>query len=307
MHEAYGDKAPESNESNDINMKDKFSSGLASLVFGKPEIAAHGLMSAMGMRTEDEHCNFMSRVQMMTEGLEVEIEAFGHPNLIVYKDYILYEIAQSHTRLPGCKKMQDVGHEGMTFDDFCSHPCVLGAHLLPVHVFALRFYTTNAYPFLNAPMREQSGNYHPLPATMYYVAEGLKRLRAVFTHHGTAGAQEVQPFWRGLHSRIIPDSFFKDGGTELACMSATNSKSVAYNFSQSGKCPILFEFVPGSFMECAPMINFLSLYPEENEALFPPLTYIEPIDCKMLHLTSGNKKKGKVASVPTIICSIHCA
>ena len=62
----------------------------------------------------------------------------------------------------------------------------------------------------------------------------------------------------------------------MACMSTTVSRKVAESFADS-KCPLLFQLTSRSFMSHAADISFLSVYPEEKESLFPPLTYLRPI------------------------------
>lgn len=62
----------------------------------------------------------------------------------------------------------------------------------------------------------------------------------------------------------------------MACMSTTSSRKVAEDFAWS-KCPLLFKFVSKSFMSHGADIGFLSVYPNEKEVLFPPLTYLRPV------------------------------
>ena len=59
------------------------------------------------------------------------------------------------------------------------------------------------------------------------------------------------------------------GGTEFACMSTTASKEVAISFAKS-KCPLIFKYVTKNFMSRGADISFLSVYPDEAEALHPP-------------------------------------
>jgi hypothetical protein len=50
-------------------------------------------------------------------------------------------------------------------------------------VVALRFYTTFAYYYMNAPLRDDErfakGDPCPLPVTTYFAMEGIKKLRAL--------------------------------------------------------------------------------------------------------------------------------
>eukprot|EP00966_Prymnesium_polylepis_P151910 3509245-Prymnesium_polylepis.1 len=67
----------------------------------------------------------------------------------------------------------------------------------------------------------------------------------------------------------------KPGGTELAPMSTTSSLKVAMRFSASAGQSVLLRLRTNSFIQRS-QIRFLSVYPEENEYLFPPLTYLQP-------------------------------
>ena len=52
------------------------------------------------------------------------------------------------------------------------------------------------------------------------------------------------------------------------------------NFANS-QLPLIFKFVTRNFMSRGADIAFLSVYPAEQEALYPPLTYLSPVDMKM--------------------------
>ena len=62
----------------------------------------------------------------------------------------------------------------------------------------------------------------------------------------------------------------------MGCMSTTSSRDVAKDFAASD-CPLLFKFMSRSFMSHGADISFLSVYPEEREVLYPPLTFLRPI------------------------------
>ena len=70
----------------------------------------------------------------------------------------------------------------MRFADFVSHEKARKAGLSRAHVLALRLYTTEAFRIINNPLRDQEryrkGKPHPLPATVVFLREGIKRLRA---------------------------------------------------------------------------------------------------------------------------------
>jgi len=87
----------------------------------------------------------------------------------------------------------------MRLKDFASLPIARRGMLEEAHVVALRLYSTSAFTVLNGPMRNlktrldargvrvpreppQLAAPHPLPVTMAFIYEGLKRLRAVNAH-----------------------------------------------------------------------------------------------------------------------------
>ena len=62
-------------------------------------------------------------------------------------------------------------------------------------------------------------------------------------------------------------------------MSTTSSKTVAADFAKESKTsPLLFKLLSHDFMSHGADISFLSVFPEEKEILYPPLTYLCPIN-----------------------------
>ena len=53
-----------------------------------------------------------------------------------------------------------------------------------------------------------------------------------------------------------------------------------HNFAASA-LPLVFRFVTKDFMTRGADISFLSVYPTEQEALYPPLTYLRCLEMKM--------------------------
>jgi hypothetical protein len=77
----------------------------------------------------------------------------------------------------------------------------------------------------------------------------------------------------------VAEEFLKQGGTEMACMSTTETQTVARTFAKVGEVdhPLLLKVQSTSLMDCGADIGWLSMYPEEKEVLFPPLTYLLPV------------------------------
>ena len=70
--------------------------------------------------------------------------------------------------------------------------------------------------------------------------------------------------------------FLKNGGTEFACLSTSASRDVAWGFAQSD-LPLIFKFESKDFSSRGADIAFLSVYPNEREFLYPPLTFLRPV------------------------------
>ena len=168
----------------------------------------------------------------------------------------------------------DLGHGGKTLADFVNHEYSRLAQLLRPHVLALRMYTSSSYPCFNRPLRERQKP-HPFAMAVYYLADGLKKLRAVAAQIDPAGFTQEVVLWRGMQDLTLDqDEFTTKGGTELAPMSTSRSKSVAFKYASS-RAPLVFKYkTRGLGRGCS--IGYLSLYPKEEEYLYPPLTYLLP-------------------------------
>jgi hypothetical protein len=80
-----------------------------------------------------------------------------------------------HLVLGGITLERERHRTGMTLEDFAKHPICVLAGLSLWHVFALRAYTTDAYPWFNDPMRMRTKP-HPIMFTMYFLDQALKML-----------------------------------------------------------------------------------------------------------------------------------
>jgi hypothetical protein len=168
----------------------------------------------------------------------------------------------------------------MTLADFVAAPNSREAELEEAHVLALRLYTTRAYLLINIPLRDgrhKKGEAHPLPVTVAFLAEAIRRLRAIGAKQANAHSPVI--LYRGLKIKnsTVPPAFFKEGGTEYAPMSTTNDLSVAVQYSlNTSRSSVLLRMVTKSFIERGADISYLSAFPGEAEVLFPPLTYLKP-------------------------------
>ena len=109
------------------------------------------------------------------------------------------------------------------------------------------------------------------------LTEAIKKLRAVpAAVHGSGGEGSVVELWRGLRDAVVPEEFIDGGGTENAPMSTTRSLEVAMRYSASAM-PMLMRLKVGTFMQLGADLGFVSAFPDENEVLYPPLTYLQSV------------------------------
>ena len=247
------------------------------MIVGKPVTAARGIWAALGIEQSGKRCT-----SIMSDGVAEITREFsklsGHCDAgdIARFDYIFNQAAVLLVQDNGIKR--DTGNEGMMLGDFVKQPDARKAQLTKAHVLALRLYTSNSYGRINWPLREgcSEESPHPYAATTFYIHDAITKLRAARADDATA----VRSFWRGLTDMTVSEEFMKQGGTEMACMSTTEDLSVARtNFAKVGEVanPLLLKVECTSHMDCGADIQWVSMYPEEKEVLFPPLTYLRTV------------------------------
>ena len=126
-------------------------------------------------------------------------------------DYILNQHSSEQEFHNG---IRDKGRDAVTLSYFVNHERAAIAGLSEAHVIALRLYTTHAFKYINTPLRRSSDSSepHPLPVTVSFISEGIKKLRAV-----QAAAGGVPPtLWRGMRNMQASGAFLEhhQGGTE---------------------------------------------------------------------------------------------
>ena len=165
----------------------------------------------------------------------------------------------------------DAGHDGMTASDFQSLEISVAAGLQLHHVVSLRLYTSNSYPLFNKAMRLGTKP-HPIRVTLYVLDEALKKMRKVEARQNPATYNQTQYLWRGMKDVDLDlDQFKVLGGTELAPMSTTSTRSVAEAFATGDTRGLIFRYTTRGHSKGV-RIDFLSLFPKEEEYLYPPLT-----------------------------------
>ena len=100
--------------------------------------------------------------------------------------------------------------------------------------------------------------------------EAIKKLRDV-------EGESVVTLWRGLKNMDVKldSTFLRLGGVEISSMSTTYSLKTALFYSHSRQS-VIFRIVTRSFMERGANLEWISVFPGEEECLFPPCTYLSP-------------------------------
>ena len=239
------------------------------LVLGRPQDAARGINFYLKVSDGEVY----EKMVYGMASVRREIADFGTDVDKECLDYILNHPAGSSDRA-FANGVRDQGRNGERLIDFVKHPHSKQSGLSEAHVLALRLYTSAAYESLNNPLRDQTRSApHPFPITINLITEGLKRLRSIGADDDDAHTTRV--LWRGLKHLRVGDNFDREGGTELAPMSATAELAVAARYAVS-PFSLVFKIVTKSFMERGVDLSYLSCFPEEKEHLFAPLTYLRP-------------------------------
>jgi hypothetical protein len=265
----------------------RFVSGVKDLIVGDRAKAAQGIWKAIGIEEGGRRCQAITRLDNGCAEIEREFRENGldDPAWMVgagkhdglgsdWKrfEYVYRQGAEPFVQKNGAKR--DMHNKGWTLERFCEQRQALTAGLTKAHVLALRLYTSNSYPRINNPLRDQEQP-HPFPATTYYIASALQKLRVC--NDDAADAGNPRTFWRGMAAVNMPEEVRAQGGAELACLSTSTSAAEArkWALSKDGLCPLLFKVTARDFMSWGIDIRWLSLYAEEGEALFPPMTYLK--------------------------------
>ena len=209
---------------------DKFVS--RALVLGQPVQAARGLGVVLGLDNEQLGRKLRSGIQAVVK----EFRRHGTLQDIQNLEYVLNGVANK-TLIPEHVKAAirvgkyhggalsaddfDHGHDGMTLDSFVAHEASRIAMLDKVHVLVLRLYTTSSFTCINNALRAGTVP-HPFRMTVYYMAEAIRKLRAVGAMLEPQSFTQIVYLWRGMKDMRVTNDFLKSGGSECGC-GASNS------------------------------------------------------------------------------------
>mmetsp|Transcript_66231 Transcript_66231/g.147851 ORF Transcript_66231/g.147851 Transcript_66231/m.147851 type:complete len:254 (-) Transcript_66231:330-1091(-) len=187
---------------------------------------------------------------------------------------------------------RDTNRPEWTLGSFAKLPEAKEANLSLIELASLRLYTTSTFALINRPLRasgtkladELRSSRHPLAITTAHIGKGLKKLRALNfrdieekddgEYNAPKGLSEY--LWRGMKDVVVNDEFMSYGGSELGCMSTSESLKIIANYAYSSS-PLLFRIKVETPMDRGARLKWLSVYPDEDEVLYPPLTYLKPM------------------------------
>jgi hypothetical protein len=240
-----------------IPVPDKYIVAEQQIRIGKPHESTHGLQMFLGLSGS----TLGGFLQDPIGAIKREFETHG--------------TAEDKSNF---QRVFDGSFDGKMLEQLVAHKHAKKAKLETQHVLALRLYTTSSFARVNDPLRvavsDPSDRKHPFAATTWFIDDAIRKLRAVAADLPNAHTTLV--YWRGLKDLGLTVEFQVKGGTEFACMSASASKEVAIGFAASD-LPLVFKFQSKDFTSRGADISFLSVHPAEQEALFPPLTYLRPV------------------------------
>ena len=236
--------------------------------------SACGLARSLG-KTTRELALAMSKGE---EAIQREFEEHGTPLDRHCLNYVVQGTAGSDAHEFWNGKMDGGRQEdyGLTLQGFLDKKEAVEAGLEKEEVIALRVYSTAAYKSLNDPfLARDRSSAHPFPATIGFLASGIKKLRS----NDKSGA--TFDLFRGLSNVKAGEgsSFDENGGTMGAPMSTSRDLLTAVKYAASEQMLVL-KIKTTNFRQRGADISFLSAFPEEKEILYPPGTFLQPTETK---------------------------
>jgi hypothetical protein len=220
-----------------------------------------------------------------------EVKAYGEAEVTELLHYVMHEAASEKEYANG---VRDEGRHGETLEDFMQMEEAKSARLDRAHVIALRLYTTAAFKHINMPLRDAArrveGRAHPLPATVAHIHDGIKKLRMVEADTWAVGMERT--LWRGMKGLYPSEDFLIGGGAEQAPMSTTRDIGVAAAYSCSLAGSLIFKIRVPNALQHGASLQWLSAFPKEEEVLYPPLTFLQPV-----REGSGHSKVTRVQTI----------
>ena len=245
------------------------------LVTGSPVDAVLGLESRMNVSSLG-HNEYHDRLRKEVEGIRDEVIKLSK---ILSNSLEICAVLRFILDAEGSERIVDKGMQSAQLSDLLLHHNSKAANLTLAQVAALRLYTTIVYQLMNDPLRDNArysqGNPCPLAATTFFASAGIKKLRAL-----SVNLQNDKVLWRGMRNLKVTDDFMHMGGTELGFMSATTQLKLAVRYAlnqqKQDQDLLLFKIRVPDFMSAGARLAWLSAFPQEDEVVYPPLTFLRP-------------------------------
>ena len=249
------------------------------LKLGGIEMGLRGLEDRMQV----DDSQFHDRLGKGVEGIQAEVDEFAldslDPDAIELQESLHYIRNEPASEKMFPTGIRDHGRGAVRLDYFLSHRDAQKANLSEAEVVALRLYTMIAFIFTNRPLRDvdRYSSSHPVPlsVTTYFADKGIKKLRVLATPRTLQQSLWTMTFWRGIRNVEVSDEFMQQGGTEPGFMSTAKDVGVAVRYSL-GSNSLLLKIVAEGPHSFGVDVKWLSAFPDEEEVLYPPLTYLKP-------------------------------
>jgi len=219
---------------------------------------------------------------------EMEKEWLAHANFAKYWKYVINmcpveEVDRRFPNWAGGFSVRDIGHEGMTVDDFCLEPMAKKASLGRPDILGLRLCTGGGYLPLNKSLRAHT---HRFPVTQFCIDRALGRLARVGTPKQVFRGlrKKMHPRWKRLYEVYRGIGHHKLALVDCAFVSTTTDVKVAAGPDFGG--PVAFQITPRDpvpieacnmgFLCDGGSVSWVSQYPEEAEVLLPSNTILIP-------------------------------
>jgi len=186
------------------------------------------------------------------------------------------------------RNIRDDGHDGWTLAKFMDMRIVRAAGLTLAEFVATRLYTSNSYGRINNPLLKgcTKNKPHLFPATTSLLFTALGKLRS--SHCGSRRRKGPVPTGKtpyqhimGRYGKPAPRKTYRGikgvymaltGGSECAFASTSTEKAVAEGWCKGGTPALIIEFDARNVEDRGVDLSHISMYPQEQEILYPPLT-----------------------------------
>lgn len=206
----------------------------------------------------------------------IEEECLNNDNGIWAKEfnYIVHEAAVEKINPDNDNRIRDLGHGGMTISDFLNSPIAKEANLTIAEVCVLRLYTGSMYKPFNDALREIESSLEKFRSWQTCISvlyNAILKLSCMQSKRRTV--------YRGADRKLKEEFFGKEddvgGGAEISFSSTSKDPKVAISYAfRGGNQDITIFEIPLESAALGADVQWISQYPEEEEIIIPPCTYL---------------------------------